>query len=124
MKKSYQLLSIDLDGIDIMNRMLTFADNVDLSKVEDISVEENLFDYLGCIRKISGRDLLSMKSVDYAVWYIDRFMNPLCLIVVWDYQSRSNAANQLYTRRILQMIECLRRRIDQMNVKICSDIQN
>lgn len=104
MKSTYKLLNIYLDGQSLPAQVPTIFDAAEVPEYFELEEEMNVFDFPVCRRKISGMKLLIYHSVADILDLIDKLPDCKELVIVLDYHSASQAAYNLFLKRVLQTV--------------------
>ncbi len=92
------------------------VDATKYDEFDDICSERTLLDYPVCIRKTSAMFLLGQQSFKQIEMMIERIDCRMTLVVLLDYHVNSAVANQLFIKRMLQMIEMIVKRFPQASI--------
>ena len=104
MKSTYKLLNIYLDGQSLPAQVPTIFDAAEVPECFELEEEMNVFDFPVCRRKISGMKLLIYHSEADILDLIDKLPDCKELVIVLDYHSASQAAYNLFLKRVLQTV--------------------
>lgn len=121
MKSTYKLLNIYLDGRPLPTQIPEIVGTAEVSKYYEIEDEMNIFDFPICRRKVSGMKLLSYQSELDILNLVDRLPDCKELLIILDYNSIAEAAQNLFLKRILQVVSLLKTHYPDMNIKFVGD---
>ena len=121
MKSTYKLLNIYLDGQSLPARVPKIFDVTEVPECPELEEEMNVFDFPVCRRKISGMKLLSYHSEADILNLIGMLPNCKELVIAFDYNSVSQAAYNLFLKRVLQLASLIMKQYPNMAITFTGD---
>ena len=121
MKSTYKLLNIYLDGQSLPAQAPKIFDVTEVPECSELEEEINVFDFPVCRRKIFGMKLLSYHSEADILNLIDKLPDCKDLVIALDYNSASQAAYNLFLKRVLQLASMIMKQYPNMVITFVGD---